>query len=170
MHDHKREDPLTDLGYEVRDMDLLAIGKATTIFFVFVTISFVLGFGILWILVGNGNPVKGFNALKDRETQKPFITNPPKAPNPLLQTNITTKTDIKELRQNETALLTTSGVVDGAKGIYRIPIDRAIELTAQRGLPDTGVTALRDAFSTHINNSPGPGIGRATLKVPKGRQ
>lgn len=151
MHDHKREDPLTDLGYEVRDTDMQAIGKATTIFFVFVFISFLLGFGILWLLVGNGNPVKGFNALKDRKTTAPFMTNAPKPPYPLLQTNITTKTDIKELRQNETTILTSSGIVDAQKGVYRIPIDRAIDLTVQRGLPDVSTNPVAAAFSTNMN-------------------
>ena len=162
MHDHKREDPLTDLGYETRDTDMQAIGKATTIFFVFVFASFMLGFGILWLLVGNGNPVKGFNALKDRQATAPFMTNGPKVPYPVLQTNITTKTDIKELRQNETAILTTSGVVDASKGIYRIPIDRAIELTAQRGLPDTPSATSGSNVDQRSNIDQGSAFGRAT--------
>jgi hypothetical protein len=63
------------------------------------------------------------------------VKNAPPSPNPLLQTNITTNTDIKELRQKETDELTTSAVLDAKAGVYRIPVSRAIELTVQRGLP-----------------------------------
>ncbi|HVO69707.1 MAG TPA: hypothetical protein VMT24_06660 [Aggregatilineaceae bacterium] len=42
---------------------------------------------------------------------------------------------LKELRATEDALLTTYGWVDRKNGIVHIPIDRAIDLLAQRGLP-----------------------------------
>jgi hypothetical protein len=129
MHSkHPKEDPLIDMGYEVRDAEMKTIGVATGIFFAFVVVSFAIGFGIFaWL-----NPA----ILHEKTTQAPFMSNAPKPPYPLLQTNITTKTDIKELRQGETAQLTTSAVLDAKKGVYRIPIDRAIDLVAQRGLPE----------------------------------
>jgi hypothetical protein len=42
--------------------------------------------------------------------------------------------EVKRLRQQEDALLTTYGYVDRPRGIVRIPIERAIELTVERGL------------------------------------
>ncbi len=122
------------MGYEVRDLDIKTIVRASTIFFVFVTAMFAVGFGLFaWM-----NP-----AMRNEQApQPPFMKNAPQPPNPLLQTNITTKTDIKELRQNETAQLTTSAVLDAKKGVYRIPIDRAIDIVARRGLPskpDVGI-------------------------------
>ena len=42
---------------------------------------------------------------------------------------------LKQLRATEDAILTTYGWVDRKGGIVRIPIDRAIDLLAQRGLP-----------------------------------
>jgi len=42
---------------------------------------------------------------------------------------------LKQLRATEDAILTTYGWVDREKGIVRIPIDRAIDLLATRGLP-----------------------------------
>ena len=42
---------------------------------------------------------------------------------------------LKQLRATEDAILTSYGWVDRQKGIVRIPIDRAIDLVLQRGLP-----------------------------------
>lgn len=127
MHSPKREDPLLDLGYERRDIDMMAIGKAAAWFFGFSFISYIAG----WLILRFMNP----DMIKVQAASPPFVQNPPPAPNPLLQTNITTKTDIRELRQKETQALTTSAVLDAQHGVYRIPVDRAIDLTLQRGLP-----------------------------------
>jgi hypothetical protein len=43
--------------------------------------------------------------------------------------------DLRELRQTEEALLTGYGWVDQEAEVVKIPIDRAIELLAERGLP-----------------------------------
>jgi hypothetical protein len=43
--------------------------------------------------------------------------------------------DIKELRQNETPLLGAYQWIDRNAGTVRIPIDRAMDLLAERGLP-----------------------------------
>ncbi len=42
---------------------------------------------------------------------------------------------LRELRATEESLLTTYGWSDRQRGIVHIPIDRAIDLTLQRGLP-----------------------------------
>jgi hypothetical protein len=42
---------------------------------------------------------------------------------------------LKQLRATEDAILTTYGWVDRQNGIAHIPIDRAMELLLQRGLP-----------------------------------
>jgi hypothetical protein len=43
-----------------------------------------------------------------------------------------------QLNARENAILTTYGWVDKKAGIVRIPIDRAMDLIAHRGLPATG--------------------------------
>jgi hypothetical protein len=126
--EHSQEDPLVELGYETRDADLKVLGKASAFFFGFIFFSFIIGFGIFWWL----NP----DARNEKAAGPPFAKYGPPSPSPLLQTNITAKTDIKQLRMAETTALTTSAVIDRQKGIYRIPIDRAIDLIAQRGLPE----------------------------------
>jgi hypothetical protein len=54
-------------------------------------------------------------------------------PEPRLQIN--PREDLAELRAKEDALLTSYGWVDKNAGIVRIPIDEAMKLTLQRGLP-----------------------------------
>ena len=54
-------------------------------------------------------------------------------PEPRLQT--TPREDLQELRASEDAALRSYGWVDKNAGIVRIPIDEAIRLTLQRGLP-----------------------------------
>jgi hypothetical protein len=43
--------------------------------------------------------------------------------------------DLKEFRANEDRELTTYGWANRSTGIARVPIDRAMELVLQRGLP-----------------------------------
>jgi hypothetical protein len=54
-------------------------------------------------------------------------------PPPQLQSD--SSRDLAELRAREDAILQSYGWVDRKAGRIRIPIDRAIELTAERGLP-----------------------------------
>jgi hypothetical protein len=54
-------------------------------------------------------------------------------PEPRLQA--TPKIELKDLRADEEAILNGYGWVDPTKGIVRIPIDLAIDITAQKGLP-----------------------------------
>jgi hypothetical protein len=54
-------------------------------------------------------------------------------PEPRLQIN--PREDLRNLRANEDAILSGYGWVDKNAGIVRIPIDEAMKLTLQRGLP-----------------------------------
>ncbi|MGE5245946.1 MAG: hypothetical protein ACM3SQ_17115 [Betaproteobacteria bacterium] len=54
-------------------------------------------------------------------------------PEPRLQTN--PREDLRELRAREDALLATYGWVDRNDGVVRIPIDRAMKLVLEHGLP-----------------------------------
>jgi hypothetical protein len=54
-------------------------------------------------------------------------------PEPRLQIN--PREDLRELRATEDEALTTYGWVDRNAGIVRIPIEEAMRLTVQRGLP-----------------------------------
>jgi hypothetical protein len=54
-------------------------------------------------------------------------------PEPRLQTN--PRQDLRDLRSQEDAILGSYGWVDKTNGVVRIPIDRAMTLTIERGLP-----------------------------------
>jgi hypothetical protein len=54
-------------------------------------------------------------------------------PEPRLQAH--PRQDLKELRESEDALLRSYGWVDKNQGVVRIPIDEAMKLVLQRGLP-----------------------------------
>jgi hypothetical protein len=54
-------------------------------------------------------------------------------PEPRLQTN--PRQDLADLRAKEDETLNSYGWVDRNAGVVRIPIDEAITLTLQRGLP-----------------------------------
>jgi hypothetical protein len=54
-------------------------------------------------------------------------------PEPRLQTN--PRQDLSDLRAREDQLLSSYGWVDKNAGLVRIPIDQAMKLTVERGLP-----------------------------------
>jgi hypothetical protein len=64
-------------------------------------------------------------------------------PEPRIQ--ISPSTDLREMRAAEDGELKGYGWVDRSNGIMSIPIDRAIQLTAQRGIPPQ-----RSAESTNV--------------------
>lgn len=60
-------------------------------------------------------------------------------PLPRLQPN--PRADLLAFRAEEDAVLKTYGWVDKGRGIVRVPIDRAMEILAQRGLPARAAAA-----------------------------
>jgi hypothetical protein len=62
-------------------------------------------------------------------TTMPYVAVPP----PVLQ--VTPAADLEQMRTAEETILHGYGWVDRDAGIIRIPIERAIEHTAERGLP-----------------------------------
>lgn len=118
--------------------------------------------GVLWFLVGLAVAgviitfaVNGFyhylQARSDAEQApvSPLVTNAPKDtrhlsadykdylkqnfPNPQLE--IDERHQLDQIRMQEEETLATYGWVDQKAGIVRIPIERAMDLIAQRGLP-----------------------------------
>ena len=66
-------------------------------------------------------------------------------PEPQLETN--ERTELNKIREREEDTLSTYGYVDENAGTVHIPIDRAMELLAQRGLP-TREQAVESTSST----------------------
>lgn len=135
MHtNHPKEDPLVELGYEHRDINFKNLTRAITYFFVFTAICFAAGFWVYDVMHPMSN-----RQTKTSETS--YAKFKPKAPNPLLQDNITAKADIMTMRQSEYARLHSTGPIEGAPGKVHIPVERAMDLIVERGLPETPETS-----------------------------
>jgi hypothetical protein len=69
-------------------------------------------------------------------TPSPLATpgEPAPPPGPLLQ--VAERLDLRVHRESQEKLIHETGWIDREAGVVRIPIDRAIELTAERGFPD----------------------------------
>ena len=121
MHTNEpRELEGVELGYDPRDIDGPKIYKIVTGFFIFATFFFGVG-AALYIWRGGG-------LQSARDARKPDIVGPK------VQGNIAAKVDIMEMRQTERRELETYGV--NPDGSSRIPVDRAMALLAERGLPE----------------------------------
>lgn len=120
MHTNEpREVEGIELGYDPRDIKIKPIVKVVLGFFAFTLVFYGIG-AIVFIRAGWG-------AHTAFDSRKPIFEGPK------LQGNVTAKVDIMAMRQAETKALTTYG--SGVGGGQRIPIDRAMELISQRGLP-----------------------------------
>jgi hypothetical protein len=83
-----------------------------------------------------------FSFLARREqpvAPSPMATTRELPPAPRLQSN--PPTDLEHMRAAEDAILSSYAWVDRQAGIVRIPIDQAMDLLAQRGLPARSSTA-----------------------------
>lgn len=118
--------------------------------------------GVLWFLVGLAVAgviitfvVNGFYHYLEARSEaqqspvSPLVTNAPKDtrhlstdykdylkqtfPSPQLE--VDERTQLDQIREKEEETLATYGWVDQKAGVVRIPIERAMDLIAQRGLP-----------------------------------
>jgi hypothetical protein len=129
MHTNEpRQDPLVDMGYETRDVDLKRLGRTAFWFYVFVIGSVVIGALSLLVLA------PGYWVDKPTDQLARVI---PAEPNPPLQTNVTAKKDMATLRTEEAQRLEGTGYANAERTRVHIPIERAMDLLVERGLPKT---------------------------------
>jgi hypothetical protein len=109
-------------GYETADINVWAVGKFAIYLVVVVILSVALLFGLM----------KYFQA---QEAQERAQTIEPENvfPEPRLERH--EALDLEKFRARENQTLDTYGWVDQSKGVVRLPIDRAIDVVAQKGLP-----------------------------------
>jgi len=118
----------TEGGYERRDLSIRLIwgflaGLLVTLIAVLLLMGWLFGY---------------FQASQARREAPPSPLTETRQvpPGPMLQ--VTPQQDLKAMRSQEDALLHSYGWVDQKAGIVRIPIDRAMQLLVERGLPKTG--------------------------------
>ena len=121
--------PLRDAdapGYEPRDMDPGAIGAVAAMLVLGLILS-TIGTALLFQhLSEQTQHEEGVILAPIQSSRRPF-------PQPSLQTN--PALDLEALRRREDAILNGYRWIDRNTGTAAIPIDRAIDLLAQRGLP-----------------------------------
>lgn len=115
------------VAHEETDAD----ARAITQFGIALVLVVVLSQLALWWL---------FNTFTRRESKlSPPVTAlvraqaPTEPPEPRLQAN--PQADMRTMREKEETILNHYGWVDPNRGVVRIPIERALDLVAERGLP-----------------------------------
>ena len=142
-------------GYEQTDIKVTGIIVFLTSLAIFVAVSGVLTYGIGKLINARMNKEDGPNSKWTKTADVRELGNMPSSPE--LQNKIAeiTKTfptprvqtddgnqDVADLHQREELLLDHYTWVDQPGGKVRIPIERAMELIAQRGLPVAPAAAL----------------------------
>lgn len=127
-HGHEHDPVNPGVSHERRDINVFQV----TAFGIGLLLSCVVVVFAMWAM---------FDFFYSREDAK-NKTNPSALqmseqaklpPEPRLQAE--PKVELKDLKADEEAILTSYGWVDPNKGIVRIPIDQAIDIVAQKGLP-----------------------------------
>jgi hypothetical protein len=146
--DHKPEEVDVSAGYERSDVKISGIVVFLTALTVFVVVTAVLCYGIGKVINANMNKEDGPNSKWTRTADVRQLGNLPSSPElqnkiaaltqqfptPRLQTDDGNQ-DITDLHLREDLLLDHYTWVDRGQGKVRIPVERAMELLAQSGLP-----------------------------------
>ncbi|NJN99495.1 MAG: hypothetical protein HC875_38045 [Anaerolineales bacterium] len=129
MEEHKPQ-PIPEeslkLGYEVRDVNLRNLVWLTGILAGVVIVVFVV-IGLLYNFLN-------YNQAARSAPPPPLLEEAQGLPpGPLLQRN--PQQDMQEMANEQDGILNNYGWVDKEAGVVRIPIERAMELTLEQGLP-----------------------------------
>lgn len=145
--DHKPEPVDASLGYERSDVRVTGIVVFLTALAIFVGVAGLLAWGLGKLINAHMNKEDGPNTKWTRSVDVRQLGNLPT--NPELQRKMAELTqtfptprvqtddgnqDVADLHQREDLLLEHYSWVDRPQGKVRIPIERAMELIAQRGL------------------------------------
>ena len=153
-HEHNgHEERVPDLSrpeerFEHRDVNAWAVYKFGIALAFLCIISLVLLYGLYRYFVSReGGPMAQDQVNVDARRLPPM---PRLQPAPI--------TDLKDMRAAEDQILNGYGWVDQAHGVVRIPIDRAMDLLAQRGLP-ARPAADQQSFARNVSVPTESGLG-----------
>jgi uncharacterized membrane protein len=131
-----------DLGvpenrHEHRDVNVFALGKFAIGLVIVTVFSVGLVAGVFQYLLHRegGIPASRMESPAQDARQLP--------PEPRLEE--TPALDLKEMRDAEHQVLTTYGWLDQSAGIVRLPVDRAMDLVVERGLPARAAQGAQSA-------------------------
>lgn len=130
MHEVDEKDtapPDVDAGHETRDISTRVVVN----FGVALVVGAVMVYVAIWLVYVY------FGRLADRAYPRQYpmahVGAPLTPPAPRLQTQ--PREELKQMRDEEDRVLNSYGWVDGNGGVVHIPIERAMALTLERGLP-----------------------------------
>lgn len=125
MHEIEHDDPdmLAKMRYESRDWSGRQVTNFVVIMLIFAGIGGFISFGI-WLAVNPG--------IMSQDITGPKIAKQPPENYPVLQTNITAKTDIEMLRKAEKEKL-EKYKVDPNSATVQVPVDRAVDYYLANG-------------------------------------
>jgi hypothetical protein len=137
-------------------------GADVSLKWIMIWLGILLASGVVihFALVAMLAHLKKTNALADQEAARQqvvssVIQSRQQFPEPRLQ--VSPPLDLQELRAREDAELNSYGWIDRTSGVVRIPIDRAIDIIVQTGVP------------ARLGTNPG-GAGASTLQLLQGRR
>jgi hypothetical protein len=169
-HGPKPEDIDISSGYEKTDVGVTGIAVFLTALLIFVAVCGVLTWGMGKLINAelnreDGRTTKWTTTVNIRELgnmpnspdmQRKVAELTHQFPTPRLQTDDGNQ-DLADLHQREDLLLNHYTWVDQSQGKVRIPIERAMQLIAERGLPVAPATELQPAMT---------GDNRPTITAP----
>ena len=112
-------------GHEVSDINPKRVAMVGLALATVIAVSLLVTYGLFYYFYRG-------------ETRKRPVPSPlsySREPTPEPRLSVEPGEDLKTLRSEEDALLKSYGWIDRDKGVVHIPIDRAIEILAERGLP-----------------------------------
>jgi hypothetical protein len=132
-HEHAEE------GFERQDLS----AQGVLAFLISLVVGGVVVYFVIWGLYHfldsrqRSHPTQQSPLVKQMETDTRIVSPDEikKFPQPRLETN--ERVEIKDFRLKEEQTLNSYGWIDEKAGVVRIPIERAMQLLAQRGLPTT---------------------------------
>jgi hypothetical protein len=121
---------IVEAGHELRDLS----PKNIALFGLSLALLLVITVTVTYFLYEHYASVQ----IRTQAPASPFSSAREPTPEPRLA--VTPGEDLKALRAAEDSILKSYAGIDAKNGIVRIPVDRAIEILAQRGLPSRAQT------------------------------
>jgi len=115
-------------GHETRDADVMSLTLLAAIL--------VVGGVIIFIAVSIMMHVLGSHQSPEKNAAVTTLPGAELFPPPRLQIQPTD--DLAKMQAHDNAELSSYGWIDRSKQVVRIPIDRAMQLIVERGLPNVG--------------------------------
>ena len=153
--------PDASAGHETTDASLGGVEK----FLVAMAIFLAVCFGIVWFMYGY---FRGREASLDVKPSPVVQRSGDRLP-PLPRLQTTPTQDLGAFRQSEDTVLGTWAWVDKQNGIAQVPVSRAIEILAEKGLPVPPPVVMPPAGAAPASNQPAaPGTPPPTAAGPQG--